>query len=282
MSARWLLVVLALLLASPRSGGASRRACPGGVNPPARTPALVAHRGLLRHAPENTLAAFAACLDLNLGFELDVRRTKDGHLVVLHDATLDRTTTGKGKLADHTLAQLRKLDAGSWFDPAFAGEKVPTLDEAFALVKQKGKPTTLVAVDLKIDDGKVEADVVRLAKKYGILSRIVCIGTAIDSPAVRARLRDADAATPSAALAQTAADLPKALADKDARWAYLRFVPTAEQVRQARAAGKKVIVVGKAVMGKEPDNWAKAREAGADAILTDYPLDCRRAWRGEK
>jgi glycerophosphoryl diester phosphodiesterase len=242
-------------------------------------PRLVAHRGLFRHAPENTLAAFAACLELRLGFELDVRRSNDGHLVVLHDATLDRTTSGKGKVADHTLVQLKLLDAGRWFDRAYAGARIPTLDEVFALVKGRGHADTLVAIDLKIDDSKVEADVVRLAKKHGVLSRLIVIGTAIDSPSVRQRLRSADEATPVAVLAQTPADLPKALAAKDASWAYLRFVPSAEQVRLVHRAGKKVFVVGKVVAGKELKNWHLARSAGVDAILTDYPLECRQAWR---
>ncbi len=87
------------------------------------TPLIVAHRGLLRHAPENTLANFRACLELRLGFEFDVQRTKDGHLICIHDDTVDRTTNGTGKVADLTLEEIRQLDAGSWFDPKFAGEK---------------------------------------------------------------------------------------------------------------------------------------------------------------
>src|SRR5207244_10906712 len=95
---------------------------------------------------------------------------------------------------------------------------------------RRGQPDTLVAVDMKIDDGKVEAEVVALAKKHGVLDRILCIGTTISSAEVRRRLRQADANTPVAVLAQTEKDLPAALADRDANWAYLRFVPTAEQV----------------------------------------------------
>src|SRR3954468_2849706 len=88
---------------------------------------IVAHRGLLRHAPENTLANFRACLELRLGFEFDVQRTKDGHLVCIHDETVDRTTNGTGTASGMTLEQIRRLDAGKWFDPRFAGEKVPTV-----------------------------------------------------------------------------------------------------------------------------------------------------------
>src|SRR5688572_2533880 len=82
-------------------------------------PALVGHRGLINHAPENTLAGFAACLDLRLGCEVDIHRSKDSQRVCIHDATLDRTTNGAGKVAAFALAELRRLDAGGWFDPAF-------------------------------------------------------------------------------------------------------------------------------------------------------------------
>src|SRR5881396_282402 len=75
-------------------------------------PLVVGHRGLMQAAPECTLAGFRACLALRVGFEFDVRRTKDGTLVCLHDATLDRTTDGRGSLADLTFAQVRMLDAG--------------------------------------------------------------------------------------------------------------------------------------------------------------------------
>ena len=63
-------------------------------------PLIVAHRGLLLHAPENTLANFRACLELRLGFEFNVARTKDGHLICIHDNTVDRTTNGEGKVSD--------------------------------------------------------------------------------------------------------------------------------------------------------------------------------------
>jgi glycerophosphoryl diester phosphodiesterase len=245
------------------------------------SPKLVAHRGLSSDAPENTLSAFRACLNLRFSCELDVRRTKDGTLVVLHDADLKRTTSGEGSISAIDLADLVKLDAGSWFEGSFRGERVPTLDSVFALIKEQGHAETLVAVDLKIEDDKVEAEVVELAKKHGILDRILCIGTAISSSKVRQRLRRADAKTPVAMLAQTAKDLPAALADTMSDWVYVRFVPSEEDVKRIRAAKKRVIVVGPMVMGKEPSNWVKVREAGVDAMLTDWPTEARREWRGK-
>src|SRR5688572_3178594 len=76
-----------------------------GQEPPlSQAPQIVAHRGLFKHAPENTLAAFNACLALRCGFELDIRRTKDGHLICIHDDDVRRTTNGNGKVGDLTLA----------------------------------------------------------------------------------------------------------------------------------------------------------------------------------
>jgi glycerophosphoryl diester phosphodiesterase len=240
-------------------------------------PLIVGHRGLMRDAPENTLAGFAACLELGLGFELDVRRTRDGHLVCMHDADVRRTTDGKGAVSDLTLAELRRLDAGSWFDAAFAGQRVPTLEEIFALLQRYGGAKVLVALDIKVDG--VEADLVRLAVKYGVLGRVVCIGEAISRPAVRRQLRQTDPATPAAVLAPSVDAFAAALADADAAWVYIRFVPTAEQTAAAHRAGKRVFLVGPLVAGNEPENWGLARERGVDALLTDYPLACRESWR---
>lgn len=90
----------------------------------------IAHRGLETQAPENTLAAFQMAINEGAdGFELDVQLTKDGHVVVIHDLTVDRTTNGKGGVKDKTLDDLRRLDAGSWFNSVFAGERIPTLQE---------------------------------------------------------------------------------------------------------------------------------------------------------
>jgi glycerophosphoryl diester phosphodiesterase len=89
-------------------------------------------------APENTLAAVERALDLGVDLvEIDVHATRDGHLVVLHDATVDRTTDGYGAVRDMTLAEARRLSAGRWFAPSFAGERVPTLAEVLELTRRR-------------------------------------------------------------------------------------------------------------------------------------------------
>lgn len=95
---------------------------------------VVAHRGSSLDRPENTLASFRRAIEAGATtVEVDVRTTRDGHLVVLHDATLDRTTTGSGRVRDLTLDEVRQFDAGRWFDPKYAGERVPTLKEILIL-----------------------------------------------------------------------------------------------------------------------------------------------------
>lgn len=90
----------------------------------------IAHRGNSVVAPENTVAAFAAALEHSDMVEVDVRVSSDGRLVVMHDSTVDRTTDGAGSVSGKTLAQLKTLDAGSWFAPRFAEQEVPTLEES--------------------------------------------------------------------------------------------------------------------------------------------------------
>jgi glycerophosphoryl diester phosphodiesterase len=95
---------------------------------------IAGHRGAAGHAPENTRASFRLAWELGADMvELDVRLTADGHPVALHDATLDRTTDGDGPVAARTLTEIRTLDAGARFGPAFAGERLPTLAEALGI-----------------------------------------------------------------------------------------------------------------------------------------------------
>lgn len=101
-------------------------------------PTVFSHRGDRAHAPENTLAAFELALARGAdAIELDAKLTSDGQIIVFHDATLERTTDGKGRVAQKTLAELRALDAGSWFSEKYRGEKIPLLEEVFDAVGKK-------------------------------------------------------------------------------------------------------------------------------------------------
>jgi len=100
----------------------------------ANQPLVVGHRGWLAKYPENTLVSLRAALDLGVdALEFDLHLSRDGHVVVVHDATLERTTDGTGRVSDHTLAELRRLDAGGWRGREFRGERIPTLEEVLDL-----------------------------------------------------------------------------------------------------------------------------------------------------
>ncbi|AYC28686.1 glycerophosphodiester phosphodiesterase [Paenisporosarcina cavernae] len=110
---------------------------------------IIAHRGSSGTYPENTLAAFQAAANLRVdGVEFDVHMTKDGELVVIHDETIDRTTNGGGYIKDFTYKELRQYDAGSWFSPTFANEKIPALEEVLSIFKETNMT---VNVELKSD-----------------------------------------------------------------------------------------------------------------------------------
>ncbi|OPZ72154.1 MAG: Glycerophosphoryl diester phosphodiesterase [bacterium ADurb.Bin478] len=97
-------------------------------------PIIEAHRGYSGRYPENTLLAFRKAIEAGAtSIELDVHVSSDSELIVIHDATVDRTSNGQGAVAELSTAQIAKLDAGSWKNPAFAGEKIPTLEETLAL-----------------------------------------------------------------------------------------------------------------------------------------------------
>jgi glycerophosphoryl diester phosphodiesterase len=102
-------------------------------------PSIIGHRGACGHAPENTLASIRKAHGLGVRWvEFDIHLSKDGVPVLLHDDTLDRTTNGRGPIDEWTWDDLQHLDAGSWFGPAFAGEHLPDLSSAIALLSELG------------------------------------------------------------------------------------------------------------------------------------------------
>jgi len=99
---------------------------------------VIAHRGASSYAPENTLAAFDLALQMGCcHLELDVDLSSDGHVVVMHDDKVDRTTNGIGPVESHSLAELRALDAGAWFGTQFAGERIPTFAEVLERYQER-------------------------------------------------------------------------------------------------------------------------------------------------
>jgi glycerophosphoryl diester phosphodiesterase len=136
-------------------------------------PVIFAHRGASAHAPENTIAAFERAVEEHAdAIELDVKLSADGHVVVIHDMTVDRTTGTHGRVRDLSLADVRALGAGSFFSEKFQNEKIPTLEEVFEVVGKR----TFINVELtnynSPRDHLVES-VCTLVKKFGLQERVM-------------------------------------------------------------------------------------------------------------
>jgi glycerophosphoryl diester phosphodiesterase len=137
---------------------------------------VVAHRGFSGAAPENTLAAFSKAIEVGSDMiELDIQLSKDGRIVVMHDEALERTTNGRGKVVDHTLKELKKLDAGSSFGAQFPGERIPTLQEVLDLAKGR----VLVNIEIKNPTHglypitELADKALKEVKKAGMLGRVI-------------------------------------------------------------------------------------------------------------
>ncbi|OQP17176.1 glycerophosphodiester phosphodiesterase [Geobacillus zalihae] len=139
--------------------------------------AVIAHRGASGYAPEHTLSSYRLAARMQADYiEVDVRAAKDGKLVALHDATLARTTNAETvyprrapwRVNDFSFAELRRLDAGSWFHPRFAGERIPTLDEVIQMLKAERVEAPLY---IETKQPGIEEAVVHLLKKHGFLQQ---------------------------------------------------------------------------------------------------------------
>ena len=136
-------------------------------------PTIFAHRGASAHAPENTLAAFELALAQGAeGIELDAKLSADGHAVVIHDATVDRTTDGHGRVKDMSLADLRSLGAGLFFAEKYRGEKVPTLEEVFEALGKR------IFINVELTNYNTPGDhlvesVCILVKKFELQKRVL-------------------------------------------------------------------------------------------------------------
>ncbi len=125
---------------------------------------VIAHQGAMKERPGNTLSAFSKAIEIGANcIEIDLRLSKDGHLVLIHDSTVDRTTNGKGKVNSLTLKELKSLDAGSFFSKKYQGERIPTFQEALELTKGK----TFLMLDLKLNGDDYNQKVAAEVLKYG-------------------------------------------------------------------------------------------------------------------
>jgi glycerophosphoryl diester phosphodiesterase len=236
---------------------------------------IVSHRGDRADGPENTLPAFTAALAHGVEFvETDVRLTADGVPVLLHDATVDRTTDGTGAVHDLTLRQLQLLDAGSWFAERFAGTPVPTFGELLDLL---GRSDTKAMIELKgrfWTDDAIRALVARIGAA-GLDERVVF--TSFNEKTLD-RLQRLAPGIPRAIAVKE--ELPRDVVAFVERYDALALMTTPDRLRarpdvvdELHAAGLGVVVFTL----NARQRWQQADDLGVDGVVTDRPGDLA-AW----
>lgn len=229
-------------------------------------PQVIGHRGAAGTHPENTMVSFQRAFEIGVdGIEFDVHRTLDGHLVVIHDPAVDRTTNGSGLVMAMTLEQLRLLDAGAWKGPQFAGQRVPTLQE---LVRAT-PPNVRLYLELKagsVHYPGIEQELVDLLKAEGALER-----TQISSFDHRAlvRLKEIAPELPLGMLTSCNHVDPVGMAREIGCEAIhpMWYWVTPDYVEAAHAAGLKVNVW----TVDEPTAITMMKAAGVDGIISNFP-----------
>ena len=237
------------LLAAPFAFGASRIE-------------VIAHRGEHLECPENTLPAILKAIQLGCDWvEIDVRTTRDGHYVLIHDRTVDSTTDGQGAVSELTLAQLKALDAGV-HRPKFRGTRVPTLDEALAAIRGR--------CGVYFDAKQIPAPaIVAALKRHRLLDRCLVYGgwTLLQE---LSELGYPRLAMPEAVSAVVTQRILKELNPRVIAFDRRDFQP--EVIALARAAGKGIFV-DRLGPDDTPEQWRAAARLGATGIQTDHPAD---------
>ncbi len=236
-------------------------------------PLIIGHRGAMGHAPENTLASFDLGRRMGADFlECDVHLSKDKKLVVLHDETLDRTTSGTGLVGKLPWSKLKKLDAGAWFHRKFRGQKILTLDDLLAWIKPKrsasGLPLRFV-LELKTEYVPylgIEEAAVKALNKFDMGGRTIVIS--FNHGSVK-RVKILDRALRAGILFHE--PLPDLLARVKAMRADGIF-PRRHLVTpaMARFARKHKLFLGTWTVN-EPDEMKKMVRLGVDAVATNFP-----------
>ena len=234
-------------------------------------PFVVAHRGSSGSAPENTLASFRLALEEGAeSLELDVRMTRDFHLVVHHDQNVRRTTNGSGFIWEKTLQEIRLLDAGSWFSPRFKGEQIPTLRQVLELAP----PHVQINIEAKTDGDPragihMEESCILIVLEKGAEDRVLI--SSFDHKFLK-RMHDLYPAIKTGALYVPVRDVRKTPSSLSRSIGISAFGCSLAQLRKrfvddAHALG--VTVACYTV--NTPEQLSKAVNVGVDAVITDVP-----------
>ncbi|MDQ7880063.1 glycerophosphodiester phosphodiesterase family protein [Microbacterium sp. QXD-8] len=258
-------VVIAVLGATPAR--VSSRELMGDERTPGEAAFIASHRGGAATAPENTLPAITAALAAGFDYvEVDVALTADRQPVLMHDKTVDRTTDGHGRLSSLALADVRELDAGSWFDPAYAGTPVPTLAEFLdALVAADGR----AILELKggWDAAAVDAAVAEVAARA--LERRVVFAS-FDARTLALAATESEVLSRLLILKHLPSDVVSAVAESGARGVVVSRKAVLARpgiVDELHAAGARVVVYTL----NNDTQWDAVTALGVDGIVTDDP-----------
>lgn len=231
-------------------------------------PTIFAHRGASAYAPENTLAAFTLALEQGApAIEFDVKLSADRQVIAMHDATLDRTTNGTGKVCDLSLAALRELDAGGWKDARYAGERIPTLEEIFQAVGGRLFMNIELTNYSTPFDGLVD-EVAALVRRHSMEKRVL-FSSFFPTNLIRARQLLPNVPCGQLALPGRAGGWQRfssRLMRLEAEHPYTEDV-TAQGIARAHARGRRVHVW----TVNDPDDMRRLRTLGVDGIFTDDP-----------
>lgn len=258
-------LVIAFLGATPAR--VSSRELLGDARTPGDAAFIASHRGGAAVAPENTLPAIAAALAGGFEYvEVDVALTADRHPVLMHDATVDRTTDGHGRLESLTLDEVRALDAGSWFGAEYAGTPVPTLTEFLdTLADSRGR----AIVELK---GEWDADALALAMgevtARDLEDRIVL--ASFDARSLALAAAASEVVSRLLILKNIPADVVSAVAEAGARGVVVdrkAVLARPEIVDELHRAGARVVVY---TLNSDAQ-WDAVTALGVDGIVTDDP-----------
>jgi glycerophosphoryl diester phosphodiesterase len=258
-------IVIAFLGATPAR--ISSRELMGDERTPGQAAFIASHRGGAATAPENTLPAITAALTAGFDYvEVDVALTADRQPVLMHDKSVDRTTDGHGRLAALTLADVRALDAGSWFDPSYAGTPVPTLAEFLdALGATSGR--AIVELKGEWDAAAVDAAVAEVATR-GLEHRIVF--ASFDARTLALAAAGSDVLTRLLILKQLPSDVVSAVAEAGARGVVVSRKAVLARpgiVDELHAVGARVVVYTL----NDDTQWDEVTALGVDGIVTDDP-----------
>jgi glycerophosphoryl diester phosphodiesterase len=246
-------------------------ACCAFAAPSGRAVMVVGHRGASAYAPENTMTSFRLAYEMGADMiELDVHRTTDGALVVMHDDDVKRVTGATGKISEMTLEQVRALDAGERFNKKFKGEKVPTLDEVLAWAADK------IMVNIEIKAPGCEEKVVELVKKYKMVDKVIV--SSFDHSIV-AKIKELEPAVKTGALVDDIKDIGAVIKECHPDAINPRYTAlTKKQIADAHALGLQVNTY-------TPNDGVSMRQLisyGVDGIITNYPDMLIKLLKGRK